>query len=314
MACSEETMSLYYTHKSRANVISHIRQLCIFCVAFNEVFLPTGRDTLLGFIEIMSRTCKYDHISHILSSIRFLHKYKGLEYAGDSFEFDILLRGLRRKLSKSPRRALPITPEILLLMYPHVNLNVPANLAHWTAFLFALRLLYRKSSIAPESLNSFNPVTGLSREKAVLSDGVVLVFQNFSKTNQFMFTTRTTPLVSGHVNALDPVFHYNKLVSENEVPKFYPAFSYIINGVIKCVTHKSFTNYLKCLLMKIGLDPSLWTGHSFRRGGASLLYRLGIDPLTIQACGDWSSDTFLRYLEVNIDRLWSAQIAMASAF
>ena len=100
--------------------------------------------------------------------------------------------------------------------------------------------------------------------------------------------------------------------SENVVPTNFPAFSYRINGVIKCVTYKSFTAYLKSGLMKIGLNPELWSGHSFRRGGATLLYRLGIDPLTIQACGDWSSDTFLRYLEVNIDRLWSAQVAMAS--
>ena len=78
------------------------------------------------------------------------------------------------------------------------------------------------------------------------------------------------------------------------------------------MTHKSFTKYLKFLLVKIGLNPDNWSGHFFRRGGASLLYRLGIDPLTIQACGDWSSDTFLRYLEVNIDRLWAAQLAMAS--
>ena len=76
--------------------------------------------------------------------------------------------------------------------------------------------------------------------------------------------------------------------------------------------HRSFTGYLRILLVKIGLKPDDWSGHSFRRGGASLLYRMGIDPLTIQACGDWSSDTFLRYLEVNIDRLWSAQAVMAA--
>ena len=61
-------------------------------------------------------------------------------------------------------------------MYPYVNINSPVDLAHWTSFLFALRLLYRKSSIAPESLASFNPVTGLSRQKVVISDNVVLVY------------------------------------------------------------------------------------------------------------------------------------------
>ena len=127
-----------------------------------------------------------------------------------------------------------------------------------------------------------------------------------------MSSSRVTPIIPGNVLALDPVHHYSKLVSENNVGSLYPAFSFVNKGKIQCVTHKSFTIFLKKLLVRIGLDPDLWSGHSFRRGGATLLYRLGIDPLTIQACGDWSSDTFLRYLEVNIDRLWSAQAAMAS--
>ena len=266
----------------------------------------------MGFIELMSRNCGFDHIQHILSSIKFLHDATGHVYAGNSFEFTILTRGLKRKLSKTTKQALPITPEMLVLMYQHIDIENSSDLAHWTAFLFALRLLYRKSSIAPVSLVSFNPVTGLSRNKAVLAHNVVLVYQNFSKTNQFMATSRTTPLVPGNVRALDPVFHYSKLVSENIVSPDYPAFSYVLGLRLKCVTYKSFTDKLRSLLTSIGLDPKLWSGHSFRRGGASLLYRLGIDPLTIQACGDWSSDTFLRYLEVNIDRLWAAQCAMAS--
>ena len=305
-------MSQYFAKRSRLNVMSHLRQLSIFCVSFNEPFLPVSREALLGFIEIMSRTCGFNHIQHVISSIKFLHEFTSHIYPGDSFEFKVLLRGLKRKLSKSPKQALPITPEMLILMYQHVDVNKPVELAHWTPFLFALRLLYRKSSIAPKNLENYDYRTDLSREKAVPSNGVILVYQNYSKTNQFMADTRITPLVSGNITALDPVLHYHKLVSENVVQRTCPAFSYLVNGVVRCVTHDSFSKYLKVLLLKIGLDPTQWSGHSFRRGGASLLYRLGLDPLTIQACGDWSSDTFLRYLEVNIDRLWSAQVAMGS--
>ena len=305
-------MSQYYAKQSRANVLSHLRQLCLFCVTFRVNFLPVERDTLLGFAELMSRTCSFDHIRHIFSSVKFLHDFTGNFYPGESFEFKVLFRGLRRKLAKPPRQVLPITPEILIQMYRHVNVNNSSELAHWTAFLFALRLLYRKSSIAPRSLKTFDAKVGLCRGKAIFSNGVILVYQNFSKTNQFMSQTRVTPLVSSSIVAVDPVIHYSKLVAENPVPDNYPAFSFLENGVTKCVTYNSFTRHLKNLLVKIGLNPDSWSGHSFRRGGASLLYRLGIDPLTIQACGDWSSDTYLRYLEVNIDRLWSAQLAMAS--
>ena len=312
MSGARQTMSLYYTKGSRLNVLSHLRQLAIFCVAFGEVFLPVSKDTLLGFIELMSRSSGYDHITHVLSSIKFLHQFTSYDYPGDSFEFKVLLRGLKRKLAKPLKQALPITPEMLIIMYQHVNVQDPFQLAHWTSFIFALRLLYRKSSIAPESLNKFNPQKDFCRQKAILSEGVVLVYQNYSKNNQFMTTTRVTPLVPSSIIALNPVYHYSKLVSENPAGYDSPAFSFYEKGVLKCVTHKSFVEYLKSLLIKIGLDPAQWSGHSFRRDGASLLYRLGIDPLTIQSCGDWSSDTFIRYLEVNFDRLWSAQYTMAS--
>ena len=305
-------MGHYYAKDSRKNVLSHLRQLCIFCAAFNLSFLPVSRNTLLGFIELLSRTCGFDHISHVLSSVKFLHKYKGFEYPGDSFEFSILFKGLKRKLAKPTKQALPITPEMLVLMYQYVDIHQAKALAHWTAFVFALRLLYRKSSIAPVSLTKFEPRTGLSREKAQIVSNVVLVYQNHSKTNQFMSTTRITPLLPSSVRALDPVFHYFKLLNEHAVPENYPAFSYIEAGVIKCVTQRSFAEYLRSLLVCIGVDPSKWSGHSFRRGGASLLYRQGLDPLTIQACGDWSSDTFLHYIEVTFQQLWTAQHTMAS--
>ena len=312
MSQAEATMSRYYTDGSRKNVLSHLRQLCIFCVAFEVSFLPVGRDTLLGFVEIMSRSCGFDHIQHVLASIKFIHQYNGLVYPGDSFEFDILMRGIRRKLARPVKQALPISPEMLILMYNYVDIGNPCELAHWTSFIFALRLLYRKSSIAPESLAKFDPKVGLSREKILVSDGVVLVYQNHSKTNQFMSSTRITPLTPTSIRALDPVYHYVKLTSENPTAAYYPAFSYLIEDDIFCVTRNSFCIYLKTLLVKIGVNPDCWTGHSFRRGGATFLYRLGIDPLTIQACGDWSSDSFLRYLELNFNKLWSAQQAMSS--
>ena len=305
-------MSHYYTNGSRKNVLSHLRQLSIFCVAFKVCFLPVERDALLGFVEIMSRSCGFDHIQHVLASIKFLHQYTGFHYPGESFEFDILMRGIKRKLARPVKQALPISPEMLILMYRFVDINNPCELAHWTSFIFALRLLYRKSSIAPESFHKFDAKIDLSREKIVVADGVVLVYQNHSKTNQFMSSTRITPLTPSSVLALDPVFHYVKLCSENSVSAHLPAFSYVIEDDIYCVTRKSFTMYLKNLLVKIGVNPDDWTGHSFRRGGATLLFRLGIDPLTIQACGDWSSDSFLRYLELGFSKLWSAQQVMAS--
>ena len=78
-----------------------------------------------------------------------------------------------------------------------------------------------------------------------------------------------------------------------------PALSYTPNKV--------FTAKLKTLLAKAGLDPSLYSGHSFRRGGASFLYSVGGSTLMVQVLGDWASQVFTRYLLLSLDDRLDAQ-------
>ena len=73
------------------------------------------------------------------------------------------------------------------------------------------------------------------------------------------------------------------------------------------VTHRTFTERLKALLKKAGLDPSLFSGHSFRRGGASYLYSIGGSTLMVQVLGDWASQVFTRYLLLSLDDRLDAQ-------
>ena len=47
----------------------------------------------------------------------------------------------------------------------------------------------------------------------------------------------------------------------------------------------------------IGIDHTLYAGHSFRRGGATLGFSLTSRHTLIQALGDWASSAFLAYDE-----------------
>ena len=67
MKDAQSYMSFYYSKRFIGNVLSHLRQLSIFCVSFNQVFLSANKETLLGFIALMSRSCGYEHIEHILN-------------------------------------------------------------------------------------------------------------------------------------------------------------------------------------------------------------------------------------------------------
>ena len=103
----------------------------------------------------------------------------------------------------------------------------------------------------------------------------------------------------------------NKLFSFDISP-VSPAFSFIEKGVVKCVTYTSFTKKLKELLDLAGYSPNLYSGHSMRRGGATLLFQLGCNPLVIQAVGDWKSDQYLKYCGLSLEQRLFAQRLMCS--
>ena len=96
------------------------------------------------------------------------------------------------------------------------------------------------------------------------------------------------------------------------IPLDYPAFSYYEQGRIKSVTYNQFTTKLKYLLECAGYSPELYSGHSMRRGGATLLFQLGCNPLVIQAVGDWRSDQFLKYCGLSLEQRLHAQLLMCS--
>ena len=145
----------------------------------------------------------------------------------------------------------------------------------------------------------------------ILDNETALVHSSFSKTNQFMNRYAIIPLCKHETRALDPIFHLTKLFSYT-IPPLYPAFSYIENGTIKFVTYSQFTARLKELLDLAGYSPELFSGHSMRRGGATLLFQLGCDPLLIQAVGDWRSDQFLKYCGLSLEQRFTAQRLMCS--
>ena len=57
------------------------------------------------------------------------------------------------------------------------------------------------------------------------------------------------------------------------------------------LAHYVFVGGLKHCLRAIGVDASLYSGHSFRRGGVTYAHRLGVDPM-----GDWKSDAYMLYI------------------
>ena len=97
---------------------------------------------------------------------------------------------------------------------------------------------------------------------------MVFVNVTFSKTNQFGNKNIVIPIPGNTDPALDPVRHLSELFSSVYCSEDSPAFSY---GPKKFISYCTFTSLLKKLLSASGYNPGHYSGHSFRRGGATFL-------------------------------------------
>ena len=59
---------------------------------------------------------------------------------------------------------------------------------------------------------------------------------------------------------------------------------------------KAVLEAIKRIIETSGTKSDPYSGHSFRRGGASWAYQSGVSVETIRQIGDWRSNAYTRYI------------------
>ena len=124
---------------------------------------------------------------------------------------------------------------------------------------------------------------------------------NIYKTKTIQFRQRALQIVLPFIphSVLCPVsalkHHLANFTQNNRAP----LFTIHTPAGFKPVTGHHFTKFLKSCIVNIGLDPTQYSPHSFRRGGATFAFNAGASPLFIKFLGDWSSDAYMVYLVLN---------------
>ena len=262
-------------------------------------------------MELMSVTCGYEHCKNVLGGVKYLHAALDQPFPSNSFSLDTTMQGLKRRLARTPFQVLPINPTVLKLMYRGIDINKKEDLALWCAFLTAFYCLFRKANVVPE--NKQSDFTKILTRKNIAIDETsrkVYIYVGFSKTNQYRKYDRCIPVPENGDQCLDLFRHIKNLFNTVDANPDAPAFSYSKQGFIN---YRGFTTRMKALLSSAGLNPDLYSGHSFRRGGASFLFDAGASQLMVQILGNWSSLVYTRYLYLSEEDRMEAQHLMMNA-
>ena len=211
--------------------------------------------------------------------------------------FKLSFRGIDRHLQHVPHRAKPITPSILLAL---AGVAEGGNFLDHVCFTAGLMLFLLMSRAGNMFFDSHHPDMGLKgRDISLLKDRILVTFRR-TKTIQFGRRRLIIPLLASR-SRLCAVEACRKMCSRSSRSR---SEHFFVRDEVSGspLTKRAFLSHIRDMLFRAKIsDPFAYSCHSFRRGGASWAFRLGLPGELIQISGDWASDCYKLYLEVSMD-------------
>ncbi len=277
--------------------------------------VPAELSTILRFAQFLALSkLAVPTIKNYIAGVHTLHKYLGAPFPDLSAFFPALFfKGLSKLLPHFPHQALPITPQILLQIHSLLDLKHPFSLVLWTSFLVAFFTFARKANLLPPSTNKFDTTKHLTRGNISTCDSGLLVTFTFTKTLQAGGRSIQIPIASIPNSPLCPLLAFSSMTNLIPAPSSAPAFLIPTNSGPLSLTQPFFVSKLRVLLNHLKLPSLSYSGHSFRRGGASWAFESGVPGELIKLVGDWRSNAYLKYLEAPLHQKLLASQKMAKS-
>jgi integrase len=227
--------------------------------------------------------------------------------------FKMQLRGVEKQLSHCPTRAGILTPNVLLRCHRKVNFSQSFQTAVWAVFCIAFFSFARLANLVPRTRRLFDAARQLTRSDIILTSDTLLLNFKWTKTLQDGSRIISIPLAKMSHSPLCPVSAYQKLLSQVTIPSHMSAFCYLSNGRITTLTAHQVVTVLRALTREIGLNNKKYSGHSFRRSGATWAFKAGVRSEAIKTQGDWRSLAYLNYIEITPEQKRQVSTQMANA-
>ena len=291
--------SLVYSKNTKRTYKTHRDSYLAFCAFMGYSPVPATSLTLCRYATFLARSLKFNSIKQYLNIVRLLHLEWGLPNPlKDNFSVNNTLKGIRRHLGDHVTRKRPITPGVLKLILSQLDVSVSFDAAVWAACLISFYGLLRKSNVMVSSEAAFEADKHLRRKDILIYHWGIALLIRWTKTNQFQSQTFHVPLPRLRGSQLCPVLAIvNCMQLSIGASPDGPALAYRTNRKLKVLTYDRFVARVRQCLSACNLEGSQFASHSFRRGGASHCYAIGLLSESIKLIGNWSSSCYLQYIE-----------------
>ena len=313
----------FYFHASLApsttrSYDSAKRRYLQFCSTKNITSLPVTEQNLCSYVAHVAKSgLSHQTIKCYLSAIRHLQIELG---GGDPHistmpVLEHVLRGIKKEHSKkSPmsKTRLPMTPNILLKLRAIWEEEAHAfdHIMIWAACCTCYFGFLRSGEICTPSDASYDPATHLS-----ITDIAVNSHTNTSSIAVRIKASKTDPFRQGvtiYLGATDSKLCPVKAILAYIAVRGHHQGPLFLFSDKKVLTRERFVDSVRSALCKAGLNPDLYSGHSFRIGAATVAHEKGLDDSTIMTLGRWKSNAYQRYVRIPRENLAKVSHHIAS--
>jgi hypothetical protein len=202
---------------------------------------------------------------------------------------------------------LPITIPILRSMFLYLDLNIHDDRVVWCAMCLAVSIMLRAGEFTSSTTNGhmYTPMlkAHLYFNESVRSHYYIMLAK--SKTDKYGVGIKLPVFATYDITC--PYTAMWRLMScyPAHLRNTAPLFTMSNNNPL---TKYVFMSRVSQLLNKAGYNSKLFSGHSFRKGGATSMALMGVADHIIQYIGRWRSNAYKLYIQVGFNQMMNASI------
>lgn len=217
-----------------------------------------------------------------------------------------------RRKDHQVKKMLPLTPwQVRKLLTFSYQSGVDAQIR--LAFSFMYYLSFRQSEVAPHSQEKFNHQKNITRQEVGNVDNFLWIHQKWSKTLQLFDQERDLYLPRAPDPMVCPLTFLDKALKE--LPTRFAHQPLVVFRDYSAMNCAFLTVCLRRGVATLGMDPSLYSLHSFRRSAPTNAFKAGVSADQIQRFGGWASKAHQGYIktqaQVEVSEILMKQVAEA---
>jgi len=274
---------------------------------------PTDEWTLCLFATFLANTVQHSTIKAYLSAVCSLHIEQGFaDPLVECLRLGRILRGIKRTQDDSSSLHLPVTNDVLMVIFHALDLSLPDHCMFWAACNLAYFGFLWSAEFTVPNLASFSPSIHLG-----VAD---LAFDSNASPSCLRLrikASKTDPFRKGcflHIGqGKYPLCAIHSLLAYlNQRGNTLGHLFLFKDG--QPLTRALLTSWLHDILASAGIQGK-FSSHSFRIGVATVAAKNGIPDHQIQALGRWTSSAYLSYIRTPVESLsqLSKQLSRSAA-